>query len=145
MWQNQSVIVHTPRKFVYFIPAIIWFLFITILLMLPGNDLPGEDSFWAKIPHFDKIVHMGFFGGQVFWLFIFFVKNMETNSKSLFWVTIIACLYGVAIEFLQKYFAPGRSFDVFDMLFDAIGAFLAYFFIRWMIVLAHKKKQAIAK
>ncbi|MDR0791962.1 MAG: VanZ family protein [Chitinophagaceae bacterium] len=128
-----------PVKFIYFIPAIVWFLFITTLFLLPGDDLPS-DSWFSKIPHFDKIVHMGFFGGLIFWSFIFFIKKMYPNNKTLLWVTILACLYGVSIEFMQKYFSRGRGFEVMDMVFDTIGAFLAYFFIRWMIVLVQKKK-----
>jgi hypothetical protein len=131
--------VHRPVKFIYFIPAIIWFLFITVLFLLPGNDFP-TDGWFSKIPYFDKLVHMGFVGGQIFWLFIFYIKKMSPNDKPLLWVTIVACLYGVAIEFIQKSLHNGRAFEIMDMVFDAIGAFLAYFFIRWMIVLVQKKK-----
>ncbi len=31
--------------------------------------------------------------------------------------------YGVVMEFVQKYFVPGRSFDLLDILCDGIGSF----------------------
>ena len=33
----------------------------------------------------------------------------------------MAVLYGIIMEFVQKYFVPGRSCDVKDMLADAAG------------------------
>src|SRR5262245_18792144 len=36
---------------------------------------------------------------------------------------VISMLYGVSDEFHQR-FVPGRTFDVFDMLADAIGSVL---------------------
>jgi VanZ family protein len=34
-------------------------------------------------------------------------------------------IWGLATEFIQKYFVPGRSFDLLDFAADSTGAFLA--------------------
>jgi VanZ family protein len=38
---------------------------------------------------------------------------------------IICILYGIGMEYYQKYYVPSRGFDVLDMLADAIGALSA--------------------
>ncbi len=43
-----------------------------------------------------------------------------------FWIFVIAAVYGAGMEFVQKYFIPGRDFEVGDILADLIGASLAY-------------------
>jgi VanZ family protein len=34
-------------------------------------------------------------------------------------------MYGIGMEYYQKYYVPSRGFDVLDMLADAIGALSA--------------------
>jgi len=80
------------------------------------------------LPYADKVVHMGLFGSLALSLFFYFeqysnISFRSTRTKAL---TLILCiLYGIGMEYYQKYFVPSRSFDVIDMLADAIGALLA--------------------
>jgi len=53
-------------------------------------------------------------------------------------IAISGLLYGIAMEFVQKYYIPFRSCDVEDMVADGIGSFAGYFW--WRIKL---KKQTI--
>ena len=39
---------------------------------------------------------------------------------------ISACLYGITMEYVQKYFIPRRDFDVEDILADVIGSALGF-------------------
>jgi len=39
---------------------------------------------------------------------------------------ITGIVYGIAMEIVQKYFIPFRSFDVGDIIADAIGCFVGY-------------------
>ena len=41
-------------------------------------------------------------------------------------IALLTTILGVVLEFLQLYYIPGRTFDISDMVADAIGAFLAY-------------------
>jgi hypothetical protein len=91
----------TAKKF---IPGITWFLVVMVLLFTPGNDLPEVGDWFARI-NFDKFIHMGVFG-------------------------LLTFLFMFPIGLVQKYFIPGRSFDLLDWAADSIGAAVAWLFCR---------------
>ncbi|HZE84657.1 MAG TPA: VanZ family protein [Puia sp.] len=106
---------------------IVWSIVIGILLTLPGSVLPNEDSF--KIPQFDKIVHMGMFGGFVFlWNLYLSVRPIAPKRllRLFFIVFLTGIAYGIGSEYVQKYFIPLRDFDEGDIIADMLGASLAY-------------------
>ncbi|RFS22477.1 VanZ family protein [Chitinophaga silvatica] len=120
------------KKTLYHLPAIVWISIILILCLMPGDDVP-TNSFLEKI-HFDKVVHFGMFGGIVFLiaLGIFWQKQKVTNL-TLFLLVVLAALYGFAIELMQKYWAVGRSFDLYDLLADTLGAIGGAVFFKLVI------------
>jgi len=107
--------------------AIIWLLIITTLLCTPGTKLPKvtwQDKIWL-----DKWIHV--------FLFIVLVilwskaysnkKNTQSyNRKTFFKIMVLGCFYGIAMELVQKYFIPFRSFDIGDILADGVGCFIGY-------------------
>ena len=111
------------KKINYLAFAIAWLLILTILLCLPGTVLPQES--WLDKIYFDKWVHIGLFGGLVFlWCGAFgkrknFFKSVQQNFV---WIALGGCVYGIAMEYVQKYWIPNRTFDVFDILADTIGS-----------------------
>jgi len=109
-----------------FVP-LAWTVFIQVLLCLPGSSLPDTDSF--HIPSLDKIVHIMLFGGFVF-LWCYYFQARQKSPKTLkiifFWVYAAACFNGVLMEFVQRDYIPGRSFDLGDIIADMAGAGLAY-------------------
>jgi VanZ family protein len=121
----------------WFIPAFIWFIISFILLTLPGNDLPHSDLF--DIPFFDKYVHTVMFAMLTI-LFGFPYTMVDYTEKEvkgkLLRVALVVIAYGIAMEFVQKYFARGRSFDVIDILFDTIGSFAGML----AVVMYYRKK-----
>ena len=48
----------------------------------------------------------------------------EKRNKFIL-IGFLALAYGIAIEFVQKYFIPNRSFDVWDILADGLGCIAA--------------------
>ena len=114
--------------------TLVWVIFefvlIFILLSMPGSDIQSTDwiSIILHLPFADKVIHMGLFGSLALSLFSHFeqysnISFRSTRTKAL---SLIACiLYGIGMEFYQKYFVPSRSLDVIDMLADAMGALLA--------------------
>jgi VanZ family protein len=98
-------------------------IFIFYMLTIPGNNLPRV-NYWGQ----DKIIHIILFGSLMYAvLFHFdqmdssFVKT--TRARAL---TMIVCiLYGIGMEFYQKYFVPTRGFEVSDMLADAAGVMMS--------------------
>jgi VanZ family protein len=117
-----------------FIHGICWFIITLVLLSWPGSSFPKESAF--HIPHLDKIVHVGLFAVLVFLFFRPFLKrNIASKKKKqiLFWIAIAGLTYGIVMEFVQKFWIPNRSFDVYDILADGIGCFLPFIFFSKMV------------
>jgi VanZ family protein len=94
-------------------------VFIFYMLSLPGNNLPRM-NYWGQ----DKIVHVILFGSLMF-AALFHFDQLETpffkTTRARALTMIICIVYGIAMEFYQKYFVPSRGFEVSDMLSDAAG------------------------
>jgi hypothetical protein len=114
-----------------FIPGIIWFAFVLVVVFLPGDDIPDES--WLSISNFDKLIHASLFGGIVF-LFCFPFKKaaIEKPGKlNLFIrITVATIVWGFTTELIQKYFIPGRQYDLMDWIADSTGAVIAFFISR---------------
>jgi VanZ family protein len=119
---------HSPLKFSTFLPGIAWFLFGLVLVCLPGNDVPESDL--LKITGFDKLVHAILFGGLVFFFCMPFKKSIVDRQDKInlfIKITLATCIWGITTEFIQKFFIPGRQFDLLDWAADSFGAILAFF------------------
>ena len=110
-----------------FIPGIAWFFLVLILICLPGDDLPKTDD-WMSAIFFDKWIHAGLFAVLAF----FFMKpvcksNLPTQHKWIivFKIALCASILGLTTEFIQKFFIPGRAFDLWDWAADSLGVILA--------------------
>ena len=118
-----------------FIPGITWFVFVLVIVFLPGDDVPDEG--WLNLSKFDKLIHATLFGGIVF-LFCFPFKKaaIERAEKlNLFIrITIATIVWGFTTELIQKYFVPGRQYDLLDWLADSVGAGIALFVSRKMFI-----------
>ncbi|MEO6550591.1 MAG: VanZ family protein [Ferruginibacter sp.] len=116
-----------PISFSKFIPGIAWFFVVLTLLCLPGQDIPSNNLL-SKI-YFDKWVHTGIFG--LLALLFMLPLALSAMDKKLKWqyfirIAIATSLWGLTTEFIQKYWIPGRSFDLFDWAADSLGAFTAF-------------------
>ena len=72
----------------------------------------------------DKWIHIGMFGIMVvLWCRGMLMKEYEIPKirKIFLCLGIGWLLYGIGMEFVQKYFIPNRSFDTGDILADAAG------------------------
>ena len=113
------------KKQAYLLLAIGWFILSLVLFTLPGSAFPKED--WLDKIFFDKWVHTGLFAVLVIlWCLSWYsFKTTATAGKLLRAFIIIGILflgYGIAIEFIQKYWVVNRSFDVGDIIADGIGS-----------------------
>jgi VanZ family protein len=118
------------NSFKTFIWVIFEFVLIFILLSMPSSGEPGKGwiSYLLELPFADKIIHVGLFGSLALSLFFHLeqysnISFRSTRTKAL---SLILCIvFGIGMEFYQKYFVPSRGFEVGDMLADAAGALLA--------------------
>lgn len=116
-----------------FIPGIAWFFLVLFLLCLPGSEFPKEKIPWLETIFFDKWVHMGIFCVLAFlWMMPFAKSNLDIQSKlqQITKVFIAASVWGLTTEFIQKYYIPFRSYDLWDWAADSVGAFVAWFYWR---------------
>jgi VanZ family protein len=106
------------------LPAIAWFILTLILLTLPGKDLPQIG--WMENLPVDKVIHIFLFFVLVTLFFwgIVSTKPGTANKRVLVFIALTALLYGIAMEFVQKYWVPNRSFDEWDIVADGVGSFL---------------------
>jgi VanZ family protein len=112
-----------------FTPGIIWLIISTILFCLPGSAFPKET--WLEKIWFDKWVHIGIFLIMVFiWCWAFSNKKYPNSRLPVifFWITLIALLYGVGMEFIQDTLIPNRNFDLGDIVADATGCLGGFLF-----------------
>ncbi len=118
-----------------FLPAIGWFFLVLILICLPGSKFPKTND-WLDIIFFDKWVHAGLFAILAFlWMKPFVNSSLakQTILQTIFKIALSVSIWGLATEFIQKYFAFNRSFDWWDWGADTAGVLLALFVCRKMI------------
>ena len=118
-----------PRP-LYLLPAIGWFIIVTVLLTLPGSAFPKED--WLSKIWFDKWVHIGLFAILVITWNWGLQKLVRKRALLIpfFWIAMAAFAYGIAMEYVQLYFIPNRSFDTGDIIADGIGSAAGFIFSR---------------
>jgi VanZ family protein len=110
------------------IPALIWAIIVFALLTMPGSDIPSNDFF--ELIYFDKWVHAGLFGVLTLFFGYPFFQSAQPLMRLFVFAAFISIAYGVAMEFVQKYFTNTRTFDVTDILADTIGALAAFFLLK---------------
>lgn len=102
--------------------AISWTILIFIGCSMPGKELPKLGLF----DHFDKLVHFTFFA--VF--FVLWYLSFLSSTRTAIIIISLAILYGFGIEFYQKHFVAGRSFDVWDGVADTLGALCGWLMVK---------------
>ena len=137
------------KKLKYFIPAIIWMLFIFIMSHTNGNSSSSQSNFIAeiilKVINIDyntltflirKAAHMGEYALLLF--FIYYAFKKSTTYKYIFSLSLLVTfLYACSDEFHQL-FIPGRSGQLKDVLIDTIGGL----FMLLVIYLWQRKKSS---
>ena len=114
-------------SFKKFLPAIGWFLFTAVLVFLPGSDIP--ESSWLDVIYFDKFVHAGIFGGLTLLFCLPYFKAHFTLQEKINYfikISLAAILWGITVEIIQKWFVPGRSFDLLDWAADSVGVYIGF-------------------
>lgn len=117
-------------SFKKFIPGIAWFFVVLFLMCIPGNELPKVDD-WLNQIYFDKWIHTGVFGLLCILFCMPFNKSVVKINKRVQYFMLIALgisVYGLMTELIQKYWIPGRSYELLDWAADSLGAMIGFFF-----------------
>lgn len=113
--------------------AYLWTIIVTFLCGTNGNNFAQITLSFSSLFEIDKIAHFILFGAQTFFIY-WGSKNKNAYhsfNQNMLPAVIIGIAYGIIIEILQATVFPNRSFDVWDMLADAIGC-LTVWFIVWL-------------
>jgi len=108
---------------------------------MPNNDIP-KLGFLDAI-HFDKWVHAGLFGMLTILLSWPFRKLFPARHSIFLSIAITALLYGITMEYVQKYLTTDRDFDYADMIADGVGCLIGYFAIRFLITKVWAKNKPL--
>ena len=101
---------------------LVWFILLN--LFSHGHRFHPPVDFIFNIPHFDKVVHFGFFfgGAGLLSAAVFFSRKPSWRQLVII-VTVTLSLIGIADEFHQSFFKNRSGNDPWDWLADTLGAF----------------------
>jgi hypothetical protein len=125
--QKKVVMVVSSNRFIkYWLPVIIYAIFIFYCSSIPGENIPniftGQDNFFHIIEY------------AIFALLLsraikeYYLR--QTRIEHFFWVFILAMAYAFSDEFHQS-FVPHRIASLYDVVTDGIGIFIGSVFYRW--------------
>ena len=79
-----------------------------------------------KVSNLDKIMHFtAYFSLSLSWFFHF-------RDKKKYILLILIFLYGVLLEFMQGWFNPNRTKDVYDIVANSIGIIVAFMLFKYI-------------
>ena len=121
------------KKFLYFVPAILFYL---LIFLLSSRDLGIKiDSH-----NLDKAAHAIEFTIMAFLLSLGFFNVLKASTPTKIIVTFFLGLILAVLNEFQQYYVPRRSSDAWDVLADALGVACGII-IYWY--LEKKRKQAL--
>lgn len=116
-------------SFKKFLPGIAWFFIVVVLTCMPGKDVPQIG--WLDGIYFDKWVHAAMFGGLTF-LFCWPFHKSDFSAKQrlnyFIKIALVSSIWGLIIEFIQKFYVTSRDFELLDWAADSVGVLLAFWF-----------------
>ena len=114
------------RKQIFLFSAILWTGVILFFCLENAKNIPA-----VNIPYLDKVIHVGFhFVFTVLWFLYLKKRFINSSNLQLLGYTIMSSfVFGIAIELMQQCLTTTRNADVFDVLANLSGAFLAAFSI----------------
>ena len=110
----------------YWLPVIIYAIFIFYLSSLTGKDIPGLFIGQDIIGHLTEYVILALLLSRALKAY----SPKLIHSKRILWVCVIAIIYAASDEFHQM-FVSGRTASLFDLFLDAIGSLTGGLLYRW--------------
>lgn len=99
----------------------LWGILLAILSLMPAGQ---GNLLLFGIPHIDKIAHFGMYGVWTFLVFRAWSGTSYIPFMKLIWLTfLLGTLTGVLLEYGQYVTTVGRSFEIADMIANAVGSF----------------------
>ena len=117
---------------------------IVLVIYLSFFKPPSIDTEIVKIPHIDKIMHMGMYFVMSGMLWVEFLRNHRNNRRPMYkaWIGALVCpiLFSGAVELFQECLTDYRGGDWLDFAANTTGALLATILIRYIIAPKYFKR-----
>jgi len=116
-------------------------LYCVFLFMLSAQSDPPKPDLGFDIPGLDKIAHAVLYGGLATVLSLgLYRSNKRIGPRPQFYLPIaFAILYGLFDE-IHQLFVPERTFEVLDLVADAVGATVAQLLICGVVLKRFPRK-----
>jgi hypothetical protein len=119
-------------KIIYPSAAVLWTAVVFYVCLMPSGDVPTVP--WLAFPGADKLIHVVLFGvlSGSYWMAYRAISGQKPGITASLLLAAAATDIGILIEILQWVMPMGRSFEVWDILVNALAATLvALAFFRW--------------
>ncbi|WP_339838711.1 VanZ family protein [uncultured Maribacter sp.] len=120
------------KNLVYKVLFISWMMFVTFFSLFSFSEV-GTSRF--NIPHMDKAVHFTFYFVMVLLAFLAKTKGewlVNGTVKLLWYIVLLAVLYGILIEVLQHVATEDRHGDPLDAMANTTGAIVGMLLLRFL-------------
>lgn len=127
-------------KFLYFPLAFYWLL-IFILTSIPGKSIPKIFGVSDKIKHFGAYFVLAFL---LNFTLIIQKKYPFLAKNSILFTFLITLFYGLFDE-IHQIFIPGRYFDWWDLVADAVGGLLGIVLVKIFMYFIDESNQDLSE
>ncbi len=125
------------RKFLYFLPAVVYYALIFYLSQ-------RSYDFEVGVPHIDKGAHFLEFAVLAILLFFGYFKSSGADPKMKAFLTFFTAIILAIADEIHQYFIPGRESNLLDVVADGVGIIFGLFLF-WYFYRRIRLKGAINK
>lgn len=126
------VLSNNRQKVLFRVFFFLYNIFLFFVTIVPMKIFSSKKTEWIesiKIPNLDKAIHFLLF--FVFTISYFTTGYHKSRRKYLLWIIPIGT--GILIEIIQGITGLGRTFELWDIVADALGVAAAYLMIRFWL------------
>lgn len=112
-------------------PLIIVVVSLTLLLLLPGDNING--SGWWSTYQIDKVMHVIAFSVLALVTSITLSKLRvltDSNYQLMILTLVVGAIFGTILEFLQQELSVGRMAELLDIVADCVGVLMGFVIFR---------------
>lgn len=100
---------------------VLWTILMLVLTLIPSETMPD-----VKLFSFDKLGHLGMFGGWTFFLGLYVIVYKEKIEINLVLLLLAGIIFGGLIELMQHLLTGDRTASLGDFTANTLGCIVAY-------------------
>ncbi|GGH77545.1 VanZ family protein [Phaeocystidibacter marisrubri] len=130
---TKTILVDKKSPILYYTPVISWGVFVLVMSLLPSRDLPD-----ALIEVSDLFIHACIYVAWTMLACWGYVQVHQRMKQSAYMVILCCALvFGLGVEFAQKYLTDYRHFEWADILANSTGSIVG---LGITFILSRRKK-----